>query len=258
MSEREQLRARLFLRSALPLIKVVAADRATYRKLLYKANGTIQFAAKDSQYAAYVELKDGELDVVKGMHPNPTISLTFKTAADLNTFFAGGVALPSIKGLAGIPLLLRVVPFLLKLKILLPDALPTDPSEQELKVKLLLYMITHALSQMNKGGDEEFAKFVKKSPERVYQWTVENGGPAAYLRMKAGKTKAGRGSYKKRRPFVHMIFPDISSAMKVLTQQVALIEAVRDGFVRTEGALEYGRDIGTQMQRMDALLNEGI
>lgn len=254
---RQELRARIFLRSCLPLIKVIAEDRPLYRKLLYKAGGVVQFAAKDSDTGAWVELNDGAIDVKQGKHPSPSVTVTFKTLADLNTFFGGGLVFFSISGLTGIPSLLRLLPFLLKLKILLPSVMPTDPDEKALKVKLLLYMVTNALSQLNKGGDEMMTKIVKSSPDRVFQFTVENGGPAAYLRMKAGKTKAGRGTYTRRRPYVHMIFPDIDGAFDVLTQRVGTVEAVRLGKLRIEGAMEGSKDIGVLMQRVDMLATGG-
>ena len=145
-----------------------------------------------------------------------------------------------------------MLPLLLGLKILLPSVRPEDPVKQALKVKLMLYMVTNALSQLNKAGDEEFMKITKNSPDRIFQWTVKDG-PAAYLRMKNGKTKAGRGTYTRRRPFVHMIFPNMDGAFKVLTSQAPLVEAVKLGYVVTEGAMEGSKEIGYQMQRIEEL-----
>jgi hypothetical protein len=253
----QELRARIFLRSCLPLVKVLAEQRPLYRKLLFKAGGIVQFAAKDTETGAWVELSDGALDVRQGKHPSPSLTVTFKTLADLNAFFAGGMVLFGVKGVTGLPSLVRLLPFLLKLKILLPTVMPTDPDEKALKVRLLLYMVTNALSQLNKGGEETMTKITKTSPDRVFQFTVENGGPAAYLRMKGGRTKAGRGIYTRRRPFVHMIFPDIDGAFDVLTQKVGTVEAVKLGKVRTEGAMEGSKDIGILMQKVDALATGG-
>jgi hypothetical protein len=253
----QELRGRIILRSVLPLIKVLPDERPFFKKLLYKASGTVQFAARDSEQAAWVEYGDGTINVLQGRHEKPGITLTFKTLHDLNTFFAGGLALPSISGLLGLPAFVRLLPFLLKLTILLPNKLPKEPAEKALKVKLLLYMVTNALSQLNKGGDPDLTKITRPSPDRVFQWTVEGGGPAAYLRIKAGRSKAGRGTYARRRPFVHFLFPDIDGAFAVLTQQAALVEAVKAGFVRTEGALEYSKEIGFLMQRIEKIVTGG-
>jgi hypothetical protein len=252
-----ELRARIFLRSALPLIKVVLSERPGYGRFLWRARGVVQFAAQDSPQGAHVEIGGGALQVVQGLADRPDLRLSFKRLDDLNAFFAGALKAPSIAGLRGLPLLVRLLPFLLKLKLLMPDAMPRKPDEKALKVKLLLYMVTHALSQLNKGGDPAFSKVVKTSPDRVFQWTVLGGGPAAYLRMKAGKTKAGRGTYTRRQPFVHMMFPDIDSAFDVLTQKVSTVDAVKQGKLKLEGSLEYSKEIGLHMQRVEAITTEG-
>jgi hypothetical protein len=249
----EELRARVFLRSALPLVKVVLEQRPAYRRLLLKANGVIQFAARDSEQAAWVGMSPDGIEVKPGRHPEPTITLTFKTLKDLNTFFAGGTALPGVAGLRGVPTLLRFLPFMLKLKILMPTAMPTDPAEKALKVRMLMQMIASGLSQLNKGGDAVLSTYCRKSPDRVFQFTVEGGGPANYLRVKAGNSKAGAGTYTRRRPYVHMIFRDVDAAFEVLTQRVGTVEAVREGFLRVEGAMEGSKDIGAFMQHLDGL-----
>ncbi len=252
MPNQDILVSRIFLRSALPLTKVLADEKPLMKKIWPK-KGVLQFSVKNSDVGASLVFEDGELNVVQGLHPKPDLNLVFSTVHDLNAFFAGKVALPRPKGLLHLHLLFRALPLLLGLKILMPDALPTDPAKQALKVKLVLFMITNALSQLNKAGDEGMTKMTKNSPDRIFQWTVEGGGPAAYLRVKNGKSKAGRGTYTRRRPFVHMIFPDIDGAFKVLTSQVALVEAVKQGFVKTEGAMEYSKEIGYQMQRIEEM-----
>jgi hypothetical protein len=252
MPDKDLLVSRIFLRAALPLTKVLAEERPLYKKAFPKS-GVVQFAVKNNDAGAHMIFTDGELDVVQGLHAKPDLTVEFKSLSDLNKFFGGKVALPKIKGLFKLHLLLRVLPLLLALKLLMPDALPADPDKKALKVKLVLYMITNALSQLNKAGDEGLTKLTKNSPDRIFQWTVEGGGPAAYLRIKNGKSKAGRGTYTRRRPFVHMIFPNIEGAFLVLTSQVPLVEAVSKGHVRTEGAMEYSKEIGYHMQRVEEM-----
>ncbi len=249
----QELRARVFLRSALPLVKVVLAERPRYAYLLVRARGVVQFQARDSEQAAHVLMSPDGLEVKPGRHEAPDLVIEFRTLKDLNTFFAGGLALPSLRGIRGLPLLLRLLPFLLKLKILLPSAMPEDPAEKALKVRMLLQLVASGLSQLIKGGDEVLSAYAKKSPDRVFQFTVENGGPACYLRVKAGRSKAGLGTYTRRRPYVHMIFRDVDGAFEVLTQRVGTVEAVRRGYLRIEGAIEGAKDIGAFMQRLDAL-----
>jgi len=249
MADKDLIVSRIFLRSALPLTKVLA-DEKPWMKKLFPKKGVLQFSAKGSDIGAAMVFENGELSIFQGLHPKPDLNLKFRNLSDLIGFFAGKPAIPMPKGIFSLHLLLRSLPLLLGLKILMPDALPTDPDKMALKVKLVLYMITNALSQLNKAGDEKMMKMTKGSPDRIYQWTVE-GGPCAYLRVKNGKTKAGRGTYTKRRPFVHMIFPNIDGAFKVLTSQAPLVEAVKLGYVKTEGAMEYSKEIGLHMQRIE-------
>jgi len=200
-----------------------------------------------------VHVRNDALDVVQGIHENPTVSFVFKNLVSMNDFFSGKLALPWIEGIWRLDVILRTVPLLLSLKMLMPDVDPKSPEKRALKTKLLLYMVTTALSQLNKAGEPGMAELARKSPDRVYQWIVE-GGPAVYLRMKAGKTKAGRGVYTRRRPFVLMKFPSIDGAYQVLTSKVALVEAVKRGYVATEGAMEYSKEIGIRMQAVEELL----
>jgi len=251
----EELRSRIFLRAALPLTKVVRDEDKLMHLLTKNMNAVVQFQVKNSDLGAHLIFADDKLEVGQGLHDKPTVSFVFKDRKGLNDFFGGKLALPAVKGLYRLDVILRVVPLLLSLKMLMPEADPTDPVKRALKVKLLLYMITNALSQLNKGGDEEMVDLVKKSPDRIYQWVVE-GGPAAYLRMKAGKTKAGRGLYTRRRPFVLMKFSGIEGAYQVLTSKVQLVEAVKKGYVATEGAMEYSKEIGILMQRIEEILTK--
>ncbi len=252
MVDKDTLVSRIFLRSALPLVKVVAEEKPLFKKLFPK-NGIMQFSAKGTDVGAYIIYRDKEVDVVPELHPNPDLELQFKSLVDLIKFFAGKTVLPKIIGYRHIDLLLRSLPLLLSLQILLPTNIPSDPDKRALKVKLLLYMVTNALSQLNKAGDEYMTKLTKNSPDRIIQWKVEGGGPAAYLRIKNGKSKAGRGVYTRRRPFLLMAFPDIEGAFKVLTSEVALVQAVTDGYIKTEGSMEHSKEIGYQMQRIEEL-----
>lgn len=251
----QELRARVFLRSVLPLVKVVASEKPLIKRLMAGANGVVQILTPGTEFGAYISFTNGELDVTQGLHPSPDVRIAFKRLADMNTFFAGGVALPVISGALKAPLLLaRALALLVNLMVLLPNALPKDKAGRAFKTRMVLFMITNALSQLNKGGMPEMAEMAKKSPDRVYQWTIEESGTAAYLRMKAGRTKSGRGTYTRRRPFVHMIFPTIDGAFAVLTASCDLVEAVRLGYVKTEGPPEYSRDIGIYMQKVEELL----
>ena len=255
---REELRARLFLRSLLPLLATVCEARP---ELAAAARGLrpVSIEAPPGVARAHVALDQaGAIAVRPGPHPAPAVRLAFRSLADMNDFFAGGRARPRLRGLLRHPLAaLRFLRLLSTLRVLAPDAVAKTPAEKALRVKLVLYLVTSALSQLSRGGDRAVREVVDGSPERVYQWTVEEDGTAAYLRMQAGRTKAGRGAYRHRAPFVHFRFPTVEGAYRVFTTTGSQMEAVARGWVKTEGSPEYARKIGTLMQHVDALLASG-
>jgi hypothetical protein len=121
-----------------------------------------------------------------------------------------------------------------------------------------LYMITTALSAFNKLGDERMKEWTGKQPDRIYQFTVEpydeEKGIAAYLRVKAGKSKAGRGVYKRRRPFVHFRFNQVDGAMKVLLKEVEFVEAVGKNCVAVDGSPEYAAQLNDFMATLQEMM----
>ena len=91
-------------------------------------------------------------------------------------------------------------------------------------------------------------------PERVFQWKVEPEGPAAYLRVKRGKTKAGKGVYERRRPFISMVFSGTEAAYEVLTSKIDMVEAIKQNKLIVEGSPEYGKDLGNIMKKIEAMV----
>ena len=254
---RTQLKTRILLRAALPVAKVALAEDPIIKRLVARKSGTVQFMAKNGATpvgAAWV-FTDGALSVEQGVREESDVTLRFASPEKLNAFLGGQPVLPRIKGLRHLGLLLCTVPLLLKLKLLLPNARPTDPLNKRLKVKMSMYMITTALSQYNKGGDEEMVKWTGKQPDRIYQLQVESDPDiAAYLRVRGGKTKAGRGIYTRKRPFVLMKFRDIDSALKVMQKEVELVEALSQGHLTLEGSPEYTAHINDFMTRIQELV----
>lgn len=259
---REFLRTRLFLRAALPTVKVLLEDDPATAKRFKGVNAVVQFVARNQPRAvgACLWFEDGAVRVEQGfwdadgMGREPDITFTFASLQKLNDFFAGKTVLPGIKGFGKPGLLAKVVQLLLALKLMLPSAQPKDPAKRRLKLKLTLYMITTALSQYNKGGDPEMERWTAKQPDRVYQFSVEPEGIAAYLRVRGGKTKAGRGVYERRRPFVHMRFHGVDGALAVMNKEVDFVDGVGKGMVRIDGSPEYAANLNDFMMRVQALL----
>ncbi len=51
-----------------------------------------------------------------------------------------------------------------------------------------------------------------------------------------------------------MRFPNTEGAYQVLTSKVALVEAVKQGYVVSEGAMEYSKEMGICMQMVEELM----
>lgn len=257
MPDEKYILARIMLRAAVPLAKVLVEDDPKMREKYRGFNAVVQFEVKDyDDLVTQLNFVDGIPEIKFERSENPDVNFIFKNPGQLNAFFGGKIAMPKIKGMTKLGILLKVVPLLLGLTILLPTKKPKDPAKKKMKVKLLFYMLSSALSQMNKAGDEDFCEFTKKMPDRVFQWTCVPDGPYAYLRIKHGKTKAGRGLYTRKRPFIDMQFQGVDKAIKVLTNEVDLLQAIRGGYLVQEGSPEYGMYLGNFMLKIDAWIKE--
>ena len=199
-------------------------------------------------------LSAGRLEWVDGILDDPDVRFSFSSPAAMNAFLTGGFSLPRIKGLTRPLLLYKFIRLLLSLTILLPNKRPAEPDKIRLKIKLIMYMITTALSQYNKAGDQDMKKWTAMQPDRIYQLSCEPEGIAAYLRVKAGKTKAGRGYYKRKVPFVHMKLNTAENALPVFLNEVEFVEAISKGYVVVEGSPEYAAKMNDFMQRIQALI----
>jgi hypothetical protein len=256
-TERELMIARIFLRAALPVIKVMLEDDPKTKKKFEGVNAVVQFVAKDAtgDVGAYLKFDNGAFEVVQGVAEKPDLTFKFSSVAKMNAMFAGKPVIPGIKGITKVGLLIKVFGVLLGLKILMPNAVPKSPEQARLKVKMTLYMVSTALSQLNKAGDPEMVKWTTKQPERIYQWSCEPGDIACYLRVKAGKSQAGRGYYTRRKPFVHMRFNGVDSALPVLSNKVDTVSAIGTGLITSEGSPEYAGQLGDFMLKIAAMVS---
>ncbi len=255
-TDRELLAARLFTNAVFPVMKVILNDDPAMKRKFADVKATVQFRAKDKagDVGARLLFDNGEFLVEQGVAEHSDITFSFGSVKKMNDMLAGKPVIPKISGFSKPLLLAKVFSLLLSLKIMMPNARPKKYEKKHLKVKLAFYMVTTALSQYNKGGDPEMAGWTSKQPDRIYQITVDNTDIAAYLRIKAGKSKAGRGIYARKRPFIHMRFHGIDGALAVLLRDVEFVEGVEKGYVTIEGAPEYAAKLNDFMQRIQAML----
>lgn len=243
---------KIFLNAVLPLVKVIVESDEKWVKKFKGKNAVIQISAKDleGKVGTHYVLNDGELTVVKGATKDPDIELEFASIPALNAFFAGkSKKMPKIKGWKKIGLLISTLQVLMLMaKLLGAKEAPTDELEKELLVKLYFYLLSAGISQLNKAGHPGVSKWVKKSPDRVYAWVV-NDKPelSAYIRIKAGNSKASRGIYRRSKPFFTMRFDSVDSALGILLDIDDMIESTVKEKLIMEGAPEFGAQIGEYM-----------
>lgn len=252
--------AKLFFNAAFPVMQVLLDDEPKLKEKFKNVVGTVQFGAKNDGelLSCHLVFDNGKVTVVQGPAKKPDIALTFPTVAKMNALLRGGMAMPSIKGIMNIGLLTKVLSLLMGLMIMSPSKRPNDFAGKSLKVKMSLYMITRALSQYNKLGDPEMQEFCQRQPDRIYQFTVENGSDkqyiGCYLRIKAGKSKSGHGVYTRRSPFVHFRFLSVEGALAVLLKDVEFVEGVEKGYVETIGSPEYACYLNDYMAILQGML----
>ena len=119
-TEKEIYASRIFLRAALPLVKVIMKDRPELSAKYAGLNAKVQFVARDAagDVGAYFLFTDGALEVLPNFIDEPDLTLDFKSIGAMNGFFAGKLALPKFKGgLSHLGLLLKTVNLCLRSKL---------------------------------------------------------------------------------------------------------------------------------------------
>lgn len=257
-SKEEILTNKIFLNAALPLVKVIATDIPKLAKKFEHAHAVIQISALDpdspeGKVATHFVVNSGEWLVHSDrVDKRPHIELEFKSIPSMNAFFKGQIGpatLPKMRGLKNTGTFVAFMQVLLKMSALLgAKAPPEDEETKKLLVKCFFYLLSSGISQLNKQGHEDVHNWALKSPDRVYAWAV-NGYPelSAYIRVKAGKSKAGRGEYKRAMPFFTLRFDSLDSALGILLSTDDMLEATKAGRLIMDGAPEFGAQVGEYM-----------
>ncbi len=244
--------SRIFLNAVLPLLKVIIDSDENLKKGFAGRNNVVQISAVtgEGKVGTHFIIEDGEITVKTGITAEPDLELRFKSIEAFNAFFKGqSKMLPRMIGIKHLGLLIAVFKALLKMAALLgADTPPQKEEEQVLLVKLYFYLLSAGISQLNKAGHPDVAKWARKSPDRIYAWVLD-GRPdvAAYLRVKAGNTKSARGLYTRSHPFFTMRFDSADSALGILLEIDDMIESTIKGKLIMEGAPEFGAQLGEYM-----------
>jgi hypothetical protein len=255
MSEGNALYAsRIFLNAALPLVKVLSEEKSELKKAFAGKSGIVQVSAMEgagpeaAKIGTHFVVTDGAVKVAPGIADRVDVELAFPSVEALNGFFSGSSKkLPKIKGaIRHFGLFLAFLRTLLAMAAALgATEAPADPAEKALLVKLFFYLLTSGISQLNKAGHPEVSKWAKTSPDRVYALAVLGDDElAAYVRVKAGNTKAARGVYERSKPFFTLAFDSADSALATLFGKDEMLAATAAGRIRMLGAPEYGAMLG--------------
>lgn len=263
-SKEDLLTNKIFMNAALPLLKVIAEDVPSIHKKFENVHCIYQVSALDpdapgGKYATHFQVNGDEWLVHCKVDPKPFVELEFKSVPAMNAFFKGKIApdtLPKMKGvLSHTKEFVAFMAALLKMAGLLGlTAAPEDEDTKRLLVKCYFYLLSGGISQLNKNGQEEVHDWAVKSPDRVYAWKVDNEPTvSAFIRVKAGKTKAGHGEYKRAMPFFTMRFSDLDAALGILMSTADMLDSVKTGKLVMEGAPEFGGQIGAYMMMVGAM-----
>ncbi|MBQ5591879.1 MAG: hypothetical protein IIU80_02940 [Clostridia bacterium] len=262
MANEVLLTNKIFLNAALPLLKVIANDVPSLAKKFEKVHCIYQVSAIDpsapeGKFATHFTVNEGEWKVCADkVATNAHVELEFKSMEQMNAFFKGKIGpstLPKMKGVLKKPVeFAAFMMVLLKMSSLLTiTQAPEDEETQKLAVKCFFYLLSSGISQLNKHGHEGVHDWASKSPDRVYAWAVD-GYPevSAFLRVKAGKTRSGRGTYKRAMPFFTMRFDSLPSALGILLSTDDMLESTKRGKLIMDGAPEFGAQIGDFMMQV--------
>ena len=254
---------KIFLNAALPLVKVIANDVPSLKKKFEHAHAVIQVSCLDPEVEGgkrgmHFVVNSGEWLVHTCLTKDPHIELEFKSVENLNDFFKGKITpagIPKIRGIKYAGTLVSFVMVLLKMANLLgATEAPKDEETKELLVKCYFYLLSSGISQLNKMGHPGIKDWTTKSPDRVYAFAVDNYPQvSAFIRIKAGKSRAGRGEYKRAMPFFTLRFNNLDSALGILMSTDDMLEATKAGRLVMDGGPEFGAQIGGFMLEIGAL-----
>lgn len=253
--------ATLFLNSVIPLLKEVAL-RTELRKSYEKSAGTFLISVHEGgeKRGTHLINDHGEIQIKLGLpEETPDVELEFMTVAHFVNFFKGHTKkLPKIRGIKKVSQLALYFRTLLKMSSLLsvkeaPEAL----EDKELLTRLMFYLLTSGISQLNKLKEPSVHEWAKKSPDRVYALTVSGYEDlGAYIRVKAGKSRSARGNYKRSKPFLTMRFADVDSALAILLQTGDLLNLTAEEKLIMEGAPEFGAKLGDFMMLVGSIIQD--
>lgn len=249
--------ARIFFNSALPLLKVIIQDKPALKRkftdnyLVFQVSA-LYSKATGGKMATHFIFNNGEITCnVSKVHLSPDIEFVFSDLKKFIKFFSGrGKSLPKIKGaFKNFGCFIAIMKRLLTMaKLLQAEDAPKKQADRELLVKLYFYLLTNGISQLNKAGQEKIHEWALSSPDRAFAFAVNNYNDLnAYIRVKEGNSKAGRGIYSRCKPFLTLRFDSPEHALDILMSKGDMIDYISNEYLTVEGAPEFAAIIGEFM-----------
>lgn len=253
---------KIFLCGALPLLKTIVGDIPSLKSKFKNVHCIYQVScldkdAPEGKYATHFMVNGDEWivhadKVAYRVGKQKFVELEFKSVEAMNAFFKGKITPATLPKMHGLNFAYEFGVFmaaLLKMANLLGlTTPPEDYDTKKLLVKCYFYLLTAGISTLNKQGHEGVHGWTLKSPDRVYAFAV-NGEPevSAYIRIKAGKSRSGRGEYKRAMPFFTLRFDCLDSALGILLGIEDMLAFTKSGKLIMDGAPEFGAQIGEYM-----------
>ncbi len=255
---------KIFLNAVLPVLKTTVEGKENLSKLWKGKSGICQIRClagplDTEDDGTHFIIQDGAWSVQRGLsEEKPSIELIFKSRKHLNNFFKGKqFPLPKFRGVfSGKGMFIPFMKSLMAMGALLGSTKPPKSDEdQRLLVQCMFNLLSTGISTLNKLNHPKVVQWTEKSPDRVYAWRVgEDEELAAYIRIKAGKSKSCRGVYRRSMPFFTMRFDTVPSALGTLLSIDDMIEATVTGRIVMEGAPEYGAQLGDLMLLIGSMI----
>lgn len=253
ITQNDRYAAKIFLNSAIPLLRVVAADYPKLAKKFAKKKFIFQMSANDSEapkgkQATYFIIDNGVWTTkINDVCDKPDLEFEFSDLKHLILFFTNRTKkMPKIKGMYKLHLLLPILMSLLKMAGLLGATdVPADKFDAEMLVKLYFYLLPGGISQLNKAGHPLATAFTKASPDRVWALMISGRDDlASWIRVKDGNSKAGRGINPRCAPFLSMEFDNVEHALNILMGKADMLDYVAEKYLIINGAPEMAGDLG--------------
>ncbi|GEM_PF-2639706 len=243
----ENLRARVNLFAVLPLLEDLAIADPKAKKWSRRIKSPVTLSvASDPKLAVSVYGGADGVSVQRGAR-NEGITIEFRDAASLNAVFAGGKAIPRVRGALPRPVSLIAFGLLMKRMAQVIEGKNTAPATRALIVLGTIARCFEVLGNFDPG----FA-YVLDTNDAVLAWQVEPDGPAAYVTVDGGKWAVRRRAADAD---VAVTFDGVGGLMDLIEGRDTPRMAFFMGKIKPTGNAGLAMKVGFLMEEVSRFLN---